>query len=145
MCGLLYRSYFNSYHQIFLLWQLIFVAGIIFVLIRPLRQVSLDLISLTRLLEQRRKEMVDHKKAKETVIPQSPPKDPLIMVLDNQLILAKQQRKLTKNQYYLTKMLYYSLEVIRRVLTCINKKEEEDNDGLRLTEVVERIENYIKM
>lgn len=143
MCGLLYQGFFNSYYHIFFLWQLIFVMGIILVLIRPLRQVSLDLINLTQILEQRRKEMVERKKVQEK-LSKSPPKDPLIMVLDNQMVLAKLQRKLTKNQYYLTKMLYYSLEVIRRVSTSLNNKEEEDNHDLRLTEIVEKIENYIK-
>lgn len=140
MCGFLYRRFVNSYSQIFLLWQFILVGGIIITLIRPLNHVSIDLKNITWMLDQRVKNQSAYKSLKES---KPSLKDPLTMVLDNQMVLATQQKKLAKNQFYLSKMLYYSLEVIRRVLLSINKEDEESN-GFSLTEVVNKIESYIK-
>jgi hypothetical protein len=94
-------------------------------------------------LEQRVKHLVDQAK----VVEREKSEDPLVMVLNNQMVLANRQKELAKNQYYLTKMLYYSLEVIRRVLksiNCVNREDEENNYELHLTEVVDKIENYIR-
>ena len=143
LCGFLYQSVFNTYHHIFLIWQIIFVVGIILVLISPLNQISLDLRNLTRLLEQRVKDLVDQKK----IVEREKSEDPLEMILKNQMVLANRQKELAKNQYYLTKMLYYSLEVIRRILKSVNfvnGEDEENNHELHLTEVVDKIENYIR-
>ncbi len=141
ICGILYDQLFHQYSIIFLIFQIIFLFGLLLTLIRPMRIIPIEMHNLTLLLNQR-VSTVDKTACKT---PKPTIKDILNTLLENQIELSKKQQKMAQNQVYLTKFLKYTLEVIRRILLLPNKKEVNLENYNYITQLKQRLNHAFEI
>lgn len=124
LCGVLYDILKVNYSTIFLLWQLVFMMGLILSLIVPRKSVP------SELLEKRILNIEIEETSQSTSL-----NDVVNMLLENQKKLAITLKNITEKQFYLTKFVYYSLELINRTLNRTNYSQNEKQNSIESIKV----------